>query len=795
MSDAGISTAYPSDRPCRPTRRRRIAALTAAVVLPVSLVTAVAPPAGAAATTALVNPTATVAVDISADRRAIDPRIYGLNFATPAQLADLRVPLNRSGGNTNSTYNWRINADNKGNDWYFQSIGYASAVPGQLHDSFITGTAGAAAAPMVTIPMMGRVAKLGPNRSKLASFSVAKYGPQQATDSQWMPDAGNGVRLNGSLIQGDPNDASTPTTVADQKAWISHLVATHGAASATKPRYYLYDNEPGLWHETHRDMVPTGPTMQQLLDRTVAYGTMVRATDPGATLVGPEGWGWLDLKYSGADQQVARTNGWSAFPDRAAHGNTDQFPWLLAQLAAREKATGTRLLDVATVHWYPQGGEFGNDGGTAMAQLRNRSTRQLWDVNYTEEAWIREKTAAIPRLQQWVRENYPGTKVGITEYSWGGETTMSGAVAQADVLGIFGRTGLDLANRWTTPPTGSPVYQAIKLYRNYDGLGSGFGDTSVRATVANPDNVAAFAATRADGATTVMVLNKYVTGSTPISVSVAGRNASGTEAAQVWQLTGGTTTRLADATVTDNKTTLTLPAQSVTLLVLPKPKPVPPPTPVITSSATSMAGTTGAANPLKASIKVASAPITGAIVDLEVFDSAGRRVFQRYYTGQTFTAGQTRTYSTSWIPAAAGTYTVKVGVFTTAWAGQLHWNNAAATVAVTGPDIPVLTSTAAVTPASPKVGAATSTVVTVRNTGGAALTGGIVDLEIYRNGTRVAQQWRSNVSVPAGGSTTSTFTWTPPATGTYVVKVGVFTAGWATNPSWNDAAATFKVVL
>ena len=764
--------------------------MASAVVLPLGLLVAAVPPAGAA-TSAAVNPVAMVAVDLTADRHVIDPRIYGLNFATPAQLTDLRVPLNRSGGNTTSTYNWRLNADNKGNDWFYESIGYASAVPGQLHDSFISGTVNAGARPMVTIPMMGRVAKLGPNRGKLASYSVAKYGPQQITDAQWMPDAGNGVRRDGTLIVGDPNDASTPATVADQLAWIQHLVATHGAATTAKPRYYLYDNEPGLWHETHRDMVAKGPTMSELLSRTIAYGTMVRAADPGATLVGPEGWGWLDLKYSGADQQAARANGWSAFPDRAAHGNMDQFPWLLQQLAAHQKSTGTRLLDVATVHWYPQGGEFGNDGGAAMAQLRNRSTRQLWDPNYTEEAWIGQKTAAIPRLQQWVRDYYPGTKVGITEYSWGGESTMSGAVAQADVLGIFGRTGLDLANRWTTPPTGSPVYQAIKLYRNYDGLGSAFGDTSVRTTVANPDALASFAATRADGATTIMVLNKDVANSTPVKLSVAGRAAGdATEAAQVWQLAGGATKRLADTAISNNTATLTLPAQSVTLLVLPKPTP----TPVVTSTATVSAGRTGVALPIKATVTVAAAPISAAIVDVEVYDSANRRVFQQYFSNQAFAAGQTRSYTASWTPAAAGTYSVRIGVFQPAWAGQWHWNAAAATTAVTGPGIPVLGSTAVVTPASPKVGQRSTVAVTVRNTGGAALTGGIVDLEVYRNGVRVNQQWRTAVTVPAGGSVVTTFTWMPPATGSYVVKVGVFTAGWATNPSWNNAAATVTVV-
>ena len=43
---------------------------------------------------------------------------------------------------------------------------------------------------MLTIPMLPYVAKLGPGRAKLASFSIAKYGPQTASDWQWFSDAG-----------------------------------------------------------------------------------------------------------------------------------------------------------------------------------------------------------------------------------------------------------------------------------------------------------------------------------------------------------------------------------------------------------------------------------------------------------------------------------------------------------------------------------------------------------------------------------------------------------------------------
>src|SRR4029079_17848857 len=128
------------------------------------------------------------------------------------------------------------------------------------------------------------------------------------------------------------------------------------------------------------------------------------------------------------------------------------------------------------------------------------------------------------------------------------ESDMNGATAQADILGIFGREGLDYAARWTTPDPSTPTYKAMKLYRNYDGAKSAFGDASVSASGPDPDNVAAFAAVRsADGALTVMVVNKYLSGSTPVTLNLANFSASGP--ALVWQLASNAIGRLADAPV------------------------------------------------------------------------------------------------------------------------------------------------------------------------------------------------------------------------------------------------------
>src|SRR2546426_12471547 len=160
------------------------------------------------------NPTASVTVDAGTGRHSIDPGIYGIAYGTTAQLTDLHVPLNRYGGNNTSRYNWQLNADNRAQDWYFESIAEASSVPGERGDTFISNTQAAGARAMITIPMLDWVAKLGPSRTKLASFSQAKYGAQTGNDAQWFSDAGNGIlKSTAQYVTGnDPNDANVPSS-------------------------------------------------------------------------------------------------------------------------------------------------------------------------------------------------------------------------------------------------------------------------------------------------------------------------------------------------------------------------------------------------------------------------------------------------------------------------------------------------------------------------------------------------------------------------------------------------------
>ena len=517
------------------------------------------------------NGAVTVTVDAAASKHAINPNVYGVAYATTTQLADLNVPVNRYGGNNTSRYNWQLNADNRGNDWYYESIADTSATAGERGDTFIANSRAASAQAMLTIPTIDWVAKVGPGRSKLAGFSIAKYGPQSDSDWQWFPDAGNGVRADGSFVTGnDPVDANVASTSAFQQSWVQHLVSRWGTNAAGGLRYYILDNEPSLWHSTHRDVRPTGATMDEIKSRMVDFATKIKAVDSSALVVGPEEWGWSGYFYSGFDQQYGSLHGWSVLPDRNNHGGADYLTWLLGQLKQASTSSGQRLLDVLTVHYYPQGGEFSDDVSSAMQLRRNRSTRSLWDPTYVDETWINDRVQLVRRLKTWVSTSYPGTLVGITEYNWGAENHINGATTQADVFGIFGREGLDMAARWATPGASTPTYKAMKMYRNYDGNKSTFGETSVAATTPNPDAVSAFAAIRTiDGALTVMVINKQLSTSPVSTINLSTFAHRGS--AQVWQLTASNViTHLSDVTVSGTTLVTTLPAQSITLFVIPR---------------------------------------------------------------------------------------------------------------------------------------------------------------------------------------------------------------------------------
>jgi hypothetical protein len=507
-----------------------------------------------------------LSVDTRANRHAISPYIYGMNFADETLARELRLPVRRWGGNHTSRYNWQIDTSNRGVDWYYENVAESNATnPDQSSaNQFIEQDRRTGTATLMTAPILGWVSS---TRSG-CSYSIRKYGDQQDADWQWRPDCGNGMLTDGTRITwNDPSDTSLAIGPEFVKEWVDYLSLRYGSAHHGGVQFYSLDNEPMLWNSTHPDVHPEPTSLDELVERSIDAAEAIKAADPSAQTVGPALWGWCAYFYSAVDD--CSNNGTA---DYRAHGNKPVVEWYLEQMQAHEQQTGVRILDYLDLHIYPQGnGVFSRQVGSKSTQaLRLRSTRSLWDPNYRDESWIPDAIRLIPRMKSWVQENYPGTKLAISEYSWGALGYLNGALAQADILGIFGREGLDLATLWEPPTATQPGAMAFRMYRNYDGQGSAFGDLSVSASSADQDQLAIYAATRQeDGALTLMIVNKSASDLTS-HLNLDGLTPSAM--AQVYRYSAAQLSGIvqeADLPVAADGLTTTFPAASITLLVVP----------------------------------------------------------------------------------------------------------------------------------------------------------------------------------------------------------------------------------
>jgi uncharacterized protein (TIGR03437 family) len=518
-------------------------------------------------------------IDAKANVHPISPDIYGVNDYDEAGLsAELHGGVRRWGGDHTTRYHWQLDSWNSASDWYFESYPKSSANALTLPDSSWVNSAVETARTqnakaIATAPMIGWLPK---SRDPGCSYRVDKYGPQEKTNMLDGFLCGKGVRTDGTAITNDPNDVSQPVDNSLAREWVQYLVSRYDTAPRGGVAYYGLDNESMIWHEVHPDVHPVPTTYDEIFTKGRDYASAIKAIDPDAKVLGPDSTTWRALFTSGLDWQ----NGWSTPPyewdsnpvDQMAHGGIPFTDWYLQQMRNYEQTAGTRLLDYLDLHGYllPAGIAFGTAGDAANQALRLQSTRILWDPDYSfPDSEIDAPVNLIPRMRDWVAKNYPGTKLAITEYNWGALEDINGALAQADVLGIFGREGLDLASIWGAPTPSQPAAFAFRLYRNYDGIGGSFGETSVSAQSDDPDTLSIFAAQRSDQALTVVVINK--TGG-DLSQDISLANFSPASAAQVWRYSPSNLSAIVrdnDAVVNGAGIVATFPANSITLLVVP----------------------------------------------------------------------------------------------------------------------------------------------------------------------------------------------------------------------------------
>lgn len=428
-------------------------------------------------------------ITIDATRtRPISPYIYGVNFPDWKALG-FTPPLARQGGNRMSAYNWENNASNAGSDWHHQNDGYldASDEPGKVGRLFVEGAVKNGAAAILTVPMTGYVA-------------ADKKGDGDVNQS---PDYLK-TRFKRSLPR-KPGRRTFPPDTRDEAVYQDEFVAWIESKKGRSPLWYALDNEPDLWAGTHARLWPKTPTYAQIVARSIEYAAAIKDVAPKALVLGPVNYGW---------------QGFRRFQDAADAGDREFLDVYLAAMRDAGKKAGRRLLDLLDIHFYPeaQGGgvrvtEESKNPATGAARIQ--APRSLWDPGYVETSWITQSLgnkpiALLPRVQSQIARNYPGTRLAITEYHYGGRNDASGLLSQADVLGVYGRYGVFAACIWGMSPRDRAQVAAFKAFLNSDGRGARFGDLGLTVQGETPalDSVYAARDSRDPNRLSVVALNK-----------------------------------------------------------------------------------------------------------------------------------------------------------------------------------------------------------------------------------------------------------------------------------------------
>ncbi|WP_239624127.1 glycoside hydrolase family 44 protein [Paenibacillus sp. H1-7] len=514
-------------------------------------------------------------IDPTEERAPISPYIYGSNEDLTGTE---NITARRAGGNRFSAYNWENNASNSGDDdgfvndsfvpWYYGGIPVSESakwdIPGIAAIGFHQKSLAKGAYTLWTLPTAGYAAK--------DKSSTPVTPAETAPSSRW---------VDVKAAKGAPFSLTPDLTdnVAYNDEFVNLLVNKFGpASSATGIKGYEIDNEPGLWKKTHAYMHPDIPKGVEVLNKSIELARGVKHVDPTAEMFGPVSYNFSDA------YMVDNKPEWEQIK-----GNYRWYlDYYLDNLARESRKEGVRLLDVLDIHWYSE--EVGDDiriNSTSLEshteethKVRVQAPRSMWDPSYRENTWIGEWYSEflplIPAMKQSVNKYNPGTKIAFTEYDFGGNHHVSGGIAQADTLGIFGKQGLYMASYWNMMGTARLsqipyVSSGFKIFNNYDGNNSKYGDTKVKADTNDIENSSIYSSVfhDSDNNLHIIAINKNFEHAMNASFSIGGTTQY--QSAKVWAFDENSpqiTEREGAANIQNNKFMLSIPKLTVAHIVL-----------------------------------------------------------------------------------------------------------------------------------------------------------------------------------------------------------------------------------
>ncbi|MCY0987930.1 endoglucanase A [Nannocystis sp. ILAH1] len=500
----------------------------------------------------------TFTIRADTDRHPISPWIYGTNQYDDLATTNRGLGLVRQGGNRMTAYNWENNASNAGADYQHQNDDYLASqlgvdgnIPGEVVRAATAEALDAGADMLVTVPICGYVAADkdgGGDVDQTPNYLETRFHPTVA-------------RKDGPFDSDpDPNDDAVYQD--EFVAWLQSRFPDAFYPERARVLFSL-DNEPDLWSHTHERIHPDPVGYAELVEKNAEFAAAIKDVAANAIVAGFVSYGY---------------GGYTTLQD-APDAQGEFLTYYLQAMAEAEAEAGKRLVDVLDLHWYTEvyaNGQriTGDDNSPESVAARVQAPRSLWDDSFQEDSWIatdvlQGPVRLIPWLNERIDEHYPGTGLGFTEYNYGGGGHISGAIAQADVLGIFGREGVTMAAYWALTDQTSMIWAAFRAFTSYDGQGSKFGDTSIHAVTSDVAATSVYASTdAADPARTVIVAINKTAG--PLTAAITLAAYADYQSVAVWQLTGPQPELTSGPAVSPTATNAFLyemPAYSVSVLV------------------------------------------------------------------------------------------------------------------------------------------------------------------------------------------------------------------------------------
>lgn len=444
-----------------------------------------------------------ISIDMSGSRKPISPYIYGVTYDTDFSDATVNAIIQSS--IRMSTYNWENNNSNAGATFFHSSD---DSLINSFNESLKSN-------PALVATELSKLANSRGVTYSVLTLSLLDYVASDANGPVDTDEKAPSDRWNQNQIHNPHNFSGLPDLtdkLVYTDEYLKYLVLTLGkSTSPTGISAYSLDTRPEKWDDVF-SLIRTSPvSADELISRSILIAKAVKTADPLAEIIGPS--------ISGFDayENLENPEDW----EKIKGGYYWFIDYYLSKMKEASDEEGSRLLDVFAIQYYTEAGSETCDNVLECKDYthkdcnaaRMQAVRTLWDSTYVENSSVgttkQQYLPLLKTIKASVNTYYPGTKIALSEYNFGGGGHVSGAIAQAEALGTFASQGVYLANLNATEDNSFQM-MAMNLFTNYDSNNSKFGNTLLTSSTSDVNISSAYASVddKNDGTVKIILTNK-----------------------------------------------------------------------------------------------------------------------------------------------------------------------------------------------------------------------------------------------------------------------------------------------